>query len=163
MKNKITIAIVALMVAALAAPAVMAADVSYTASVGSTSNVVVDPSSNSTFGPVLAGTTYEKENSIILKNSGNVVGTVTAGFTTTYGTIPTYGMAELDTSIGIPADKLTIDGQIMQTNGNSVSLTSVPAHDGTNDGTVSYGAVLTVPTGQTPGEYTGNVLLTFGT
>ena len=164
MKNKITIAIaiVALMVAALAAPVVMADDnVSYTASVGSEANVIVS-SSDGAFGSISAGATYTKSPSINLTNSGNAVGTVTAEFTTSYGTTPTYGMV-LDTNTGIPADKLTIDGEIMQNNADPVTLTSVPANDGTNDGTVSYDAVLTVPAGQTPGTYTGNVLLTFGT
>jgi len=160
MKNKITIAIVALMVTVLAAPLVMAADVSYTANVGSTANVVVDPSSDSSFGSVSAGSTHEKENSIILKNSGNVVGTVDAQFTTNRSASEHGMVSESDV---ILADNLTIDGEIMQNNGDSVSLNSVPAHDGTIDGTVIYNATLTVPVGQTPGIYTGNVQLTFGT
>ncbi len=159
MENKIAIAIVALMVAALAAPVVMAADVSYSASVGSTANVVVS-SSDSAFGTVSTGTAYTKSPSITLTNSGNAVGTVTAEFTTDVS--GSYGMVSVSNDV-IPADALTIDGYALNNDGSHDTLSQVPAHDGTNDGTVSYDAVFTVPVGQTPGTYTGNVQLTFGT
>jgi len=159
MENKLTIAIVALMVAALVAPGVMAADVEYSASVGSTANVVVY-GTDSEFGTIAAGATYPKESSIILKNSGNAVGTVTAEFTTNVS--GSYGMVS-ETDVVMPAEKLTIGGQALDNGGSPVTLTTVPAHDGTNDGTRSYDAVLTVPAGQASGTYTGNVQLTFGT
>jgi len=158
MNNKLAIAIVALMVAALAAPAVMAADVSYSANVGSAANVVVSGEPDSAFGGVSAGTTHTKSPSIILINSGNAVGTVTAQFTTNVS--GNFGMIS-GTEV-IPANALTIDEQALDNSGSSVTLSSVPPHAGSSDGTVSYNATLTIPLGQTPVEYTGNVLLTFG-
>ena len=159
MNNKLAIAIVALMVAAVVAPGVMADDVSYTATVGSAANVVVS-SSDSAFGAVSAGTAYTKSPSITLTNSGNAIGTVVAEFTTSVS--PTeHGM--VSGSEVILAEHLTIDGQALNNDGTTDTLTSVPAHDGINDGIVSYDAVLTVPVGQTSAIYTGNVQLTFGT
>lgn len=159
MNNKLAIAIVAVMVAALAAPAVMAADVVYSASVGSAANVVVD-FSNSSFGSVSAGSTYTIDPSITLTNSGNAIGTVDAEFTTNLSATE-HGM--VSGSSVILAEHLTIDEEPLNNDGTPDTLSQVPAHSGGTDGTVSYVAELYVPVGQAPVSYTGNVQLTFGT
>ena len=158
MNNKLAIAIVALMVAALAAPAVMAADVSYSASVV-TSDVIVTPV-NTAFGDLLAGTSKEITGSLTLDNNGAAAADVDAKFTTPTGG-PTYG---LDSGTNV------IGGSNFQigTNGNEVTLndagTDTPL--GVNirvpaSGSVDYDAILDVPSGQAAGSYLGTVQLTF--
>ena len=156
MNNKLVIAIAALMVAALAAPAVIA-DVTYTATVV-TSDVSVEII-DANFGDLLAGTSKLISPSLNLTNSGGAAANVTAEFTTFYGST-TYGMP-LNTTVGIPAASVKIDGQTMSNLGDPVSLNQVPAHSGGTDGQVFYSAELTVPPGQAAGIYSGNVLLIF--
>ena len=158
MKNKITIAIVALMVAALVAPGVMAADVSYSASVV-TSDVIVTPL-NTAFGDLLAGTSKEITNSLTLANSGGADADVDAKFTTPTGG-PTYGLDSGTNVIGGSNFKIGTDGNevTLKDAGTDIALGSnnqVPA-----DGSASYDAILDVPSGQTPGVYSGIVQLTF--
>ena len=158
MENKITIAIVALMVAALVAPGVMAAE-----SVGYSANVVTSDVSvalnNGNFGNLLAGGNIVLSESLTLTNSGGAPADVSAKFTTDAS--GTYGLIGLTISNVIPAASVKIDGQTMSNLGDPVPLSQVPAHDGTNDGTVNYDAELTVPSSQAVDEYSGDVLLTF--
>jgi len=158
MKNKITIAIaiVALMVAALAAPAVLA-DVDYTVSVV-TSEVYVDII-YADFGDLLAGGNNLIEDSLNLTNSGGAAAAVTAEFTTN-NTANVYGLITASDYV-IPAASVTIDEQTMSNLGDPVSLNQVPAHSEGTDGQVLYDAELTVPSPQATGDYTGNVLLIF--
>ena len=160
MENKLAIAIVALMVAALAAPAVMA-DVTYTASVV-TSSVTVTPA-NTAFGDLLAGNSKEITGSLTLDNSGAAAADVDAKFTTNDGeATPIYGLTTASNDV--------IGGSNFQigTNGNEITLNDA----GTNiqltasnrvpaSGSASYDAILNVPSGQAAGVYSGNVQLTF--
>lgn len=161
MENKMAIAIVALMVAALAAPVVMAADVPYSATVGSGQNTAVTIN-NASFGSLTAGSTgNEILNSLTLTNDGNVAASVSATFTTVVGT--TYGLEDTtDTyviggskfKIGVNTYELALDDTASPTALGSDN--NVPA-----DSSVNYDAILDVPSGQHATAYTGTVQLTF--
>lgn len=158
MENKLVIAIAALMVVALAAPVVMAADVSYSASVV-TSDVIVTPV-NTAFGDILAGTSKEITDSLTLSNSGGAAANVDAKFTTPTGG-PTYGlvsgadvMGGSNFQIGTDMNEVTLDDI-----GTDIVLgasNQVPA-----GGSASYDAILAVPSGQAAGSYEGTIQLTF--
>lgn len=157
MENKLVIAIAALMVVALAAPVVMAADVDYTASVV-TSDVIVTPV-NTAFGDLLAGTSKEITGSLTLANNGGAAADVDAKFTSNAST--TYGLVSGTNVMG---------GSNFQvgTNGNETALldTFTDVSLGVNNqvpasGSASYDAILDVPAGQAVGSYAGTVQLTF--
>ncbi|MCK5217324.1 MAG: hypothetical protein KAJ93_06030 [Methanosarcinales archaeon] len=163
MENKLVIAIVALMVAALAAPAVMAATVNYEASVV-TSSVTVTTPGGTTFGDLLAGTTdNEITGSLTLANNGGADAIVDAKFTTNDGeATPTYGLTTTSNNvIGGNHFKIGTDGYefALSYEDSDTALGSdnqVPAGE-----SVSYNAILDVPSGQAPGIYSGTVQLTF--
>jgi hypothetical protein len=161
MENKLVIAIATLMVVALAAPVVMAADVSYSATVGSGQSTSVT-ASDGAFGNVNAGSDFAdnvKENSITCQNVGNAAASVTAKFTSsvTASTAP-YGLVSGTDVIG--GSNFQLGNSTFNTlndAGTDVTLTDgVPAAS-----TVTYDAKLQVPSGQTAGVYGGTVQLTF--
>jgi hypothetical protein len=157
MENKLVIAIAALMVVALAAPVVMAADVSYTASVV-TSDVTVTTNS-AAFGDLLAGTSKEITGSLTLANTGGAAADVDAKLIDNVSGL--HGLISGTNVIG--AGNFSLG-----TNENETAL----INDGTNialgvnnrvpaSGSVDYDAILTVPAGQAVASYTGTVQLTF--
>lgn len=157
MENKLVIAIAALMVIALAAPVVMAADVDYTANVVTSSITVT--TNNAAFGNLLAGTTNEITNSLTLTNGGGAAADVDAKFIGNVSGL--HGLISGTNVIG--AGNFSLG-----TNGNETAL----INDGTNialgvnnqvpaSGSVDYDAILAVPAGQAVASYTGNVQLTF--
>ena len=159
MENKLAIAIVALMVVALAAPAVMADDVGYSATVGTGQSTSVT-ASDGAFGNVNAGSDFAdnvKADSITCQNVGNADASVNASFLSNVsGT--TYGLVNASNVIGGSNFKL----------GNSTfnALTDSGAEVTLSDGvpaasTVTYDAKLKVPAGQAAGAYTGTVQLIF--
>jgi hypothetical protein len=161
MENKLVIAIATLMVVALAAPVVMAADVSYSATVGSGQSTSVT-ASDGAFGNVNAGSDFAdnvKENSITCQNVGNAAASVAAKFTSsvTASTAP-YGLVSGTDVIG--GSNFQLGNSTFNTlndAGTDVTLTDgVPAAS-----TVTYDAKLQVPSGQTAGVYGGTVQLTF--
>ena len=158
MENKLVIAIAALMVVALAAPVVMAAEVSYTASVV-TSSVTVTTPGGTAFGNLLAGTTNEITNSLTLTNGGGAAADVDAKFIGNVSGL--HGLISGTNVIG--AGNFSLG-----TNENETAL----INDGTNialgvnnrvpaSGSVDYDAILAVPAGQAVASYTGTVQLTF--
>jgi hypothetical protein len=162
MENKMAIAIVALMVAALAAPAVMAAEnVEYSATVGTGQNTAVTII-DAGFGTVAAGSTgNEIEDSLTLTNTGNADASVSATFTTFVGT--TYGLKDTtDTyviggskfKIGVDTKEAALDDTVDTTALGSDN--NVPANSA-----VDYDAILDVPAGQYATAYAGTVQLTF--
>ena len=161
MENKLAITIVALMVAALAAPAVMAADVPYSATVGSGQNTAVGIN-NATFGNLIAGSTNnEIVGSLTLTNSGNADASVSATFTTfvttTYGLTDTtnaYVIGGSKFKIGVNTKEVPLDDIISPTPLGSDN--KVPANSA-----VDYDAILDVPAGQHATAYSGTVQLTF--
>lgn len=160
MENKLAIAIAALMMVALAAPAVMAADVSYTASVV-TSDVVVTQVGTA-FGDLLAGTSKEITGSLTLTNNGGAAADVDAKFTTPTGG-STYGLISVADVIGGSNFQIGTDGNEITLNdaGTDTALginNQVPA-----SGSASYDAILAVPASQAVGNYAGTVQLTFTT
>jgi hypothetical protein len=159
MENKIAIvmAMTALMVAALAAPIVMADDVEYTVSVV-TSDMVVAPI-NTAFGDLLAGASKELSSSLNLTNSGGAAADVDAKFTTNVSGL--YGLVSGTDVIGAGNFSIGTDGNEDALNdaGSDTALglnNQVPAGS-----SVYYDAILTVPASQAVGSYTGNVRLTF--
>jgi hypothetical protein len=157
MENKMAIAIVALMVAALAAPAVMA-DVNYSATVTGAANVVVTLT-DGTFGDVSAGTEKEITNSLKLNNTGNAAADVSAKFIT--NVTSNHGLVNASNVIGADKFKIGTDGNetALNLNGNDKALgldNRVPAVQ-----IRYYDAKLDVPVGQALGSYSGTVRLTF--
>jgi len=161
MNNKLVIAIAVLMVAALVAPGVMAADVPYTATVTSGQSTTV--TFNGTFGSVVTGSGFDANiivDSITCNNVGTDAATVDAAFTSNDGT--TYGLTTGDPVVDVIGGSnfqlgkpTTFDA--LNDEGNDVTLTNgVPAAS-----TVYYDARLQVPAGQTAGDYSGTVQLTF--
>jgi len=157
MENKLAITIVALMVVALAAPAVMADDTAtYSATVSGAANVVVTPGSDGTaFGDLLAGETETLTDSLILTNNGNAPAKVEAKFTTVDGD---YGLTGLTSGNVIPGTKFKLGGIALKATDDQTEITASLAGSG---GTVTYSAELDVPVGQAADVYDGNVLLTF--
>lgn len=155
MNNKLVIAIAALMMAALATPAVIADPVDYSATVISGQSTSVT-ASNGAFGDVASPSVFadnEITDSITCQNVGNADATVSAAFTTNDGT--TYGLTSATDVIGGSNFQLGVD--TLNDAGTGVTLTGgVPATS-----TVTYNARLQVPSGQTGGLYGGTVELTF--
>ena len=158
MEKKIAIALAALMVAALAAPVVMASDVPYSATVtgGQSTSVTT---SNGAFGSVKTGSDFDTNvitASINCTNLGTDAASVAAKFITNVET--TYGLVN-DTNV-IGGSNFQLGNAIfnaLNDEGTDVMLTDgVPA--GAN---VAYHAKLQVPAGQALGSYTGTVQLTF--
>ena len=158
MKNKITIAIVALMVAALVAPGVMA-DVTYTATVVTSSVTIAQ--TGTAFGDLLAGGTKEISPSLTLSNSGGAAADVDAKFTSTTATPSTYGLVSGTNVIGgsnFKIGKNTFETALLDT------LTDTSLGDDNRvpaSGSVDYDAILDVPGDQAAGSYSGTVQLTF--
>ena len=158
MEKKIAIALAALMVAALAAPAVMADNVPYSATVTGGQSTTVT-TSNGAFGSVETGSGFETNvitASINCTNVGTDAASVAAKFLTNNGTI--YGLVN-DTNV-IGGSNFMLGNatfNALNDEGTDVMLTDgVPA--GAN---VAYHAKLQVPAGQALGSYTGTVQLTF--
>jgi len=162
MENKMAIAIVALMVVALAAPAAMALnDVTYSATVGSGQSTSVT-ASDGAFGNVNAGSDFDdnvKTNSITCQNVGNAAASVAAKFTSsvTADTAP-YGLVSGSELISASNFQLgDTNFNTLNNDGSDVTLTDgVPAAS-----IVTYDAKLQVPSGQAAGSYSGTVQLTF--
>lgn len=146
MENKMAIAIVALMVAALAAPAVMAdAGVGYSANVKSGQTISAELN-DGTFDDVLQGGTSTITNSLNLTNLGDWPGLVEvygANFTSGEYTMP-IGSLEINQTITTTAE----------------DLVTLDAAGGELD-SVTYDAALTVPSDQAVGMYTTTVNLVF--
>lgn len=157
MENKLAITIVALMVAALAAPAVMAGPVDYSATVITGQNTAVENPSGA-FNNVLAGSGFSVNqiaNSFTLNNSGTGDAIVNAKFLNSSDSI--YGLTSASDVIGGSNFTLGNTTDIALSNSDSdTQLDGVPA--GT---TLIYKAQLKVPAGQALGSYTGTVQLTF--
>ena len=158
MEKKIAIALAALMVAALAAPAVMAATVDYSATVTGGQNTAIDGTPNGAFGSVKTGSILDANviaNSVTLNNTGTDAAIVNAKFTTSVGGI--YGLNSTINVIGGSNFTLGNSSFPMLSNANvDTQLDGVPA-----EATVVYHAKLQVPAGQALGSYTGTVQLTF--
>ena len=159
MENKIAIvmAMTALMVAALAAPIVMAEDVEYTASVV-TSNIVV-AQMNTAFGDLLAGASNELSPSLNLTNSGGAAADVDAKFTTNVGGL--FGLVSGTDVIGGSNFEIGTDGNEAALNDVGSDTALGPNNQVPAGSSVNYDAILTVPGSQAVGSYTGNVRLTF--
>jgi len=158
MEKKIAIALAVLMIAALAAPVVMAGDVPYSATVTGGQSTTVT-SSNGAFGSVKTGSGFETNvitASINCTNAGTDAASVAAKFLTNSGTI--YGLVN-DTNV-IGGSNFMLGNatfNALNDEGTDVMLTDgVPA-----DANVAYHAKLQVPAGQALGSYTGTVQLTF--
>ena len=157
MEKKIAIVIATLMMAALVAPAVMADDVEYSATVVTCDiSVTTD---NIGFGNLVAGSdTNLIENSLYLHNIGGADCNVSAEFTTS------------NVIYGLTSDSDVIGGSNFSIGPSSGSLVLLEnTADDTFIGSVlasnneSYNANLKVPTGQATGFYNGTVQLTFTT
>jgi len=160
MEYKLVIAIAALMVAALAAPAVIADPVAYSATVISGQSTSVT-AINGTFGDVASPSVFadnEITDSITCVNTGNADATVSAAFTSSVvADTPPYGLVAGTAVIGGSNFQLGNTTFVQLTDGGSVvTLDGVPATL-----TVTYDAQLQVPSGQTGGSYAGTVELTF--
>ena len=158
MENKIAIAMAALMVVALAAPAVMAHDANYSATVTGTANVAVTLN-DGTFGGVAAGTETEITDSLELNNTGNAAADVSAKFITNVS--GNHGLVNASNVIGADNFKIGTDGNetALNPDGSDKPLgidNRVPALQIRN-----YDAKLNVPVGQALGSYSGTVRLTF--
>ncbi len=160
MDKKIGIAMAALMVAALVAPAVMAQEnVGYSASVSGTATVAVTITDN-TFGDVPAGTTASITPSLNLNNTGNAAADVNARFTTNVSGL--YGLVNASNVIGGTNFSIGRNGTTLvplnddNTNPPLGPLNRVPASTA-----IDYNAALFVPVGTLLGSYSGNVQLTF--
>jgi len=165
MENKLAITMVALMVVALAAPAVMGApENTYTANVVASAVTVTPATGGLDFGDLLVGATEEITGSLTLTNTGGAAADVSAKFTTSVADTQPYGLVSstnvidgtnffIGTGAGV---------QLASTDTNTPlgSDNQVPANDGTDDGEVVYNAILNVPD-TAVGSYNGNVLLTF--
>jgi TRAP-type uncharacterized transport system substrate-binding protein len=146
MKNKLAITMVALMVVALAVPAVMAAD--YTVTVLTGQNTAVT-SIDGDFSSVYSGSVTPKSDSVILKNSGDQAAKVTAsGNDFIVVATPTNTF---------PIESLTIN-TVSVTNTGAVVIASVPADNVDH----AYDQELTIPAAQAAGAYTTSVTLAFG-
>ena len=159
MENKIAIvmAMAALMVAALAAPMVMADNVQYTVSVV-TSDIVVTQM-DTAFGELLAGASNELSPSLNLTNSGGAAADVDAKFTTNVTGF--FGLVSGANVIGASNFSIGTDGNETALN-NAGTDTALGASNQIPAGSsVDYDAILTVPGSQAVGSYTGNVRLTF--
>jgi len=157
MKKEIAIAITALMVATLVAPAVMAADVDYTVSVSSCNTVVTQI--DTAFGSIIPGNSSELSPSIELNNTGSANCNVDAKFTT--GTATDHGL--VSGSNVIPALNFEIgtnNSEVPLNNDGSDKYLGVDNQVPAND-FVNYDAKLAVPGAQAGGIYTGTVQLTF--
>ena len=158
MEKKIAIALAVLMIAALAAPVVMADNVPYSATVTGGQSTTVT-TSNGAFGSVETGSGFETNvitASINCTNAGTDAASVAAKFLTNNGTI--YGLVN-DTNV-IGGSNFMLGNatfNALNDEGTDVMLTDgVPA--GAN---VAYHAKLQVPAGQALCSYTGTVQLTF--
>ena len=158
MEKKIAIALAALMIAALVAPAVMADNVPYSATVTGGQSTTVT-TSNGAFGSVKTGSGFDTNvitASINCTNVGTDAASVDAKFISNSGT--TYGLVNGTNVIGGSNFQLgNATFNALNDGGTDVSLTDgVPA-----EANVAYHAKLQVPAGQALGSYTGTVQLTF--
>ncbi len=142
--KKIAVVLAVMMVAAaMAAPAAMG--VSYSATVTSNQNTALT-ASDGDFGDVTAGTSYSKDMTIQLKNSGNAKANVTASggnFTATAGS-------------NYFADQLKINSVTVTEAGAVVVTLLAPSDTATN-----YTGNLSIPSLQPADSYTATVELTF--
>lgn len=162
MNKKIGIAMAALMMAALVAPVVMAADYTATVLAGQNTAVAVGEGGVA-FGSILQGNSNTLTTSLVLTNSGGVAAAVSAAFTTLVS--PTYGLVDTATTptLVIPASNFELG-----TTGNLVGLLDAGTSQalGTSNNvlaatSVNYDARLTVPSTQAAGAYSGTVELAF--
>ena len=149
MENKLAITIVALMVAALAAPAVMADSVNYDATVLTGQDTSVTTGFGE-FGNILAGTDGIIATSLVLTNDGDWEATVTAS------SIGLADVAEIGPTLtDLVLTKDSIDYSVVF---GPTALDNIAPLGGS----ATYGATLAVPLGQTAGTYSGTVDLVFG-
>ena len=160
MENKLAITIVALMVLALAAPAVMGAnDATYLATVKtSQSTSVVAGSGGVDFGNMLQGTSKTLPTSLVLTNSGGWDAEVSAGFTTNYS--GTYGMVNGTNVLAGTSFELGTPGNLMQLNSGATPVDLLTANNVPATGSANYDAKLTVASEEAV-AYSGLVQLTF--
>ena len=158
MEQKIAIALAALRVAALAAPAVMAATVDYSATVTGGQNTAIDGTPNGAFGSVKTGSILDANviaNSVTLENTGTDEAIVNAKFTTSSSGI--YGLTNVSGVIG--GSNFTLGNTtwpLLKDTDLNTQLDGVPAGE-----IKIYKAKLQIPAGQALGSYTGTVQLTF--
>ena len=160
MENKLAITIVALMVVALAAPAVMATNTAeYSATVTTGQNTAITNVSGA-FGGVAPASDFNDNrinNSITCENVGNVDASVNATFTTSYN--GTNGLTTSSDVIGGSNFELgDTNFNALTDSGAEVTLTDGVAANSI----VTYDAKLKVPAGQAAGAYNGTVNLIFG-
>jgi hypothetical protein len=156
MENKLAIAIAALMVAALAAPAVMADDVEYSATVTGAANVAVTLT-NVTFGDVSAGTEKEITNSLKLNNTGNAAADVSAKFITNVSN--NFGLLNASNVIDAEHFKIGTNGNEIPLYNNGTARPLGPTNQVPASQIKNYDAKLFVPVGQALGSYSGDVQL----
>ena len=142
MENKLAITIVALMVLALAAPAVMAAD--YTVTVLTGQNTAIT-AIDGDFGSVYSGSVTPQEDSVTLKNSGDQAASVTASGANFVDGTNSFAI----TNLKINTVPVTIAGAVV--------IASVAADNADH----AYDQELTIPPAQTSGIYTTIVTLAF--
>lgn len=128
--------------------------VSYTATVTSGQNTVIQ-SSNGAFGTILRGSSATISPSVVLSNTGDAPARVEARFTDSIGT--TFGLISGANMLPASNFQLGPTGSLvaLMDAGTDVQVVTVPV------GTLNLDAKLTVPAGQAPGAYSGNVILTF--
>ena len=146
MENKLVIAIVALMVAALVAPGVMADTVEYSANVkaGQSISAILN---DGTFEDVLQGDSSTITGSLTLTNTGDSTGLVQ--------------VSGVDFTSGgniMPIGSLAINSQTITT--SLVDLVTLDEAGGSTP-SVTYDAALNVPGGQAVGLYSTTVTLEF--
>lgn len=143
MNKKIGIVMAALMMAALVMPAVMAADVTYTASVLGGQNTAIT-SSDGAFGSIIQGNSKSIASSVVLSNTGDATAVVTAS------------------SVGLTGPGTTMTNLVLTKDSTNYAVVpSVALANLVNGYTATYGATLTVPALQTAGSYSGTVALVF--
>ena len=163
--KKIVVALAVMMVAAMAAPAAMGADVGYSATVGAGQNTVLTEGTGGYgFETVSSPSADNKiDDTFKLNNNGNKAAAVNAKFTTNVGA--TFGLTKGATDVigGSNFSLKAVDGgteNALNDEGTDVLLSyQVPA-DGNDH---SYDAWLDVPALMPDGTYNGDIRLTFST
>jgi hypothetical protein len=158
MNKKIAIAMAALMVAALAAPAVIADTASYSATVQSGQSTTTTTNSGA-FGNIVKGNSKTLTSSLTLNNVGDVAATVNAKFTTFAS--GTYGLTNGTNVIGGSNFTLGKTGSLIALSNANTDTSLTPANNVPAAGSVNYDANLNVPGTQAAAAYSGTVQLTF--
>ena len=177
--KKITVVFAVMMVAAMAAPAVMGADVGYSVSVLTGQNTAICAGPDGAFGGILPGNSGIITSSFGLSNAGDCDATVEAAFDTQsadpdavndFGLI---GSTDADDGVeGTTANAVYISGDnfaleavdligtktYLTNDGSTVVIPNAVPHDSI---CYDYDAHLDVPGAAVPDSYSGNVELTF--